>query len=384
MTQQARPTFSAFFSFADFEQFLTHERRTDLSDAQSGAGYRELLGKLMEPALATFIGALADGGQLVPMHGTAGRSGTLMRAWNGLFDTSEDRQRHLTMLAQRLASAFLFIKVYDAVESAKYASDRAAYEDLIDTVDRGNLAWWNSMIEEYCFVSGDRFKLSLEGWRFRLGQVKGRNFVPMEDISIPPVAECEIEFESGELLIADWFRLEAFTKAVQATEDPSIDINSIHGRVRRTEEYADKHQFISVSVGNSSPDVFVQDGALVVGHANEDLDEHTQLAARGSITTDLWWVTIIDRQRLIEILSVELGVDAAAAAVSDYLANHDVLTVQVAPGTHRVYFSGSPEIFSEHFQTPDLEMDDALQPMFVLSPKALQLTAKVGLTPPSP
>lgn len=374
-------TFADFFSFGAFEQFLAHERRTDLSDSKSGEGYRALLGELMETALSNYIGALADAGRLEPLKGTAGRRGTLMRAWNGLFDGTEDRQQHLETLAHRLASSFLFIKVYDAVERTKYANDREAYEDLIKTVDGGNLRWWSSMVEDYCFVSGDRFKLELEGWRFQLGQISDRKFVPMEDISLPPIVECEIEFKSGELLVADWFRLDAFTNGVQATEDPSIDINSIYGCARRTEEYLKKHQFVSVFVGNSSPEVFAHDGALVVGRTDDDLGDVSHLSACGHVITDLWWVTIIDRQRLIEILSDELGADAAETAVRDYLANSDVLRLQVTPGTYRLYFSGAPDTFLEHFSSPDLEVDTTLQPMFVLSNRPLHLAEKPGPSP---
>lgn len=376
------PTFADFFSFPAFQAFLAHERRTDLSDGKSGEIFRALLQRSMTPALARFIDALRDAGRLSALSGTAGRRGNLMDAWNGALSDGDDRQLCLDTVADRLALPFLFRIVYDAAErEADPVTDRAAYEALIQKVDGGTITWRES-VEDYCFVSGDQLKGQMASWKLQLGQIKDRGFVPIQDISIAPVAECEVQFESGELLIADWFRIEAFTRAVRASEDPAHDINSLKGCLARTEEYALKQGFVSVMVSNSSPSVFAEDGTLVIGRADEDAADAP--SPLGMIITDLWWVTIIDRKRLTDIVATEIGAEAAASVVSQYLADHEVLTLQVTPGFHRLYFSGEPEAFTENFHSPDLDVNSAIEPMFVLSPRPLQLMEKPAPALPTP
>lgn len=372
-------TFADFFSLADFKKCLANERRH--SEQEKIEGDRALIRDLLQPALTRFLGALLEDGELKPLGGSAGRRGLLMDAWNGLFETGDNRQRHLDLLGQRFAPSFLFSLITKT--RRKQEAVNAAYDALVAKVDAGNLGWWETMVEDYCFVSGDSFNAQFRSWQIELGQIRDRQFVLMKDISVAPLAECEVEFKTGELLIADWFRIEAFTNAVTATEDPTVDINSIQGCVKRTEEYLSKHGFVSVFVGNSCPRVMNEQGALVFGHIDEDSDSVSTPSPVGSVTTDLWWATIIDRQRLVEIVAGELGIETAARVVEEYLEKHRVLRVQVAPGTHRLYFSGQPEQFTENFHSPDLAMDPSVEPVFVLSPRPLELTEKPSAFQPA-
>lgn len=378
------PRFADYFPFTDFKRCMAHERRSGISDQEKIDGDRALISELMQPALTRFLGALLEAGRLEPLTGAGGRRGHIMDAWNGLFetgDTSDNRQRHLNFLGQRFAPSILFSLITKA--RSKRETDKAAYDALVAKVDAGSLGWWETIVEDYCFVSGDRFNIQFRSWRLELGQIRDRQFVLMKEISVAPLAECEVEFKTGELLIADWIRIEAFTKAVTATEDPAVDICSIEGCVKRTEEYLSKHGFVSVFVGNSSPRVMDEQGALVFGHIDEDVDSASRPSPVGSVTTDLWWATIIDRQRLVEIVASEIGAEAATLAVNDYLEKNDVLRIKVTPGTHCLYFSGQPELFTENFHSPDLVMDPSVEPMFVLSPRTLELTEKPSVVQPT-
>jgi hypothetical protein len=378
------PSYADFFSLADFEKWLAHERRTDLSDQVRNNGSRAILREVAQPALSRFIGALLEADRLHPLRGTEGRRGHLMEAWNGLFGANEDRRQHLDLLAQRFAPSFHLHALLEAASTrSKYKTARDAYDALVAKVDAGNLGWWETMTEDYCFVSGDRFNSQFRSWQFQLGQVQDRQFVPMQDISVAPLAECVVECETGELLIADWFRIDAFTESVAATEDPTIDINSSSGCIKRTEEYVAKHRFVSVFVGNSSPCVFEVDGTLVIGRTSDD-DRFGLPSPSGRITTDLWWATIIDRQRLVDIVGSKLGPAAATAAVNEYLEKNDVLRLHVTPGSHHLYFAGHPDQFAEAFHSPDVTLDPTFRPMFILSSRPLMLAEKPSPSLPTP
>lgn len=384
-TEPAVPSFADLFSLADFQRFTALERRTDLPQGEQVEAYRALLDETMAPALARFMGALLDAGRLTRLSGTGGRRGNIMDAWNGLFSNDGERQARLEFLGHRFSHAFLFRKVDEAVHrEGKYADDKAAYDAMVAAVDRGDLRRHEALVEDYCFSSGERFHLAFAGWTPRFDRFEGGAFLTMEDVSVPAVAECEVEFETGEVLVADWFRIEAFTDAVKEAEDDGNDINSALGCIRRTQEYAERLNFVSVMVGNSCPSVLCDDGLVTVGRVDEDMEGGNPPEPAGWICTDLWWATLIDRKRLVGIVAERTGAAAAEAAVSDYLDRHDVLTLRLAPGRYRLYFSGDSQDFADRFHSPDLAFDPSVRPMFVLSPRALELVDEPVVAPAGP
>ena len=122
-------------------------------------------------------------------------------------------------------------------------------------------------------------------------------------------------------------------------------------------------------------------GALVFGRTayDEDMDEEVPLPAEvgdlGSVCLDLWAVTAIDRARLVDIVAASAGPDEAERLVAAYVADrgNGVTVLRTEPGVQHVYFSGDFKVFPDRFASPDIDMDPAVRPMFVMSSRPLQL-----------
>lgn len=192
-----------------------------------------------------------------------------------------------------------------------------------------------------CMVTGERMFVAMKGWKPLLGSLKPvdgkRSFVPlMQDAALPSVKHIEIPVPSGQLLIADWFRIPAFNEVVKANEGhPSLpSVNTVAGQQITSEAYAKRHGFISVCVGNTSPSVVASGPGQFCIASTEDDILPASVKNLGSVCTDLWWVTVIDRKVLTDIVASKIGQKAAEAQVEQYLkeSSGDILTVNIPSG----------------------------------------------------
>jgi len=376
-------SFSEFFAYEDFRKLL------DLDIAQSAGAdaeykaYGAHMDATYEVAFVEFLKALKADGVLHPIPGSGGRAGNFMLAWNAMATDdpkfTRDPDTDWYRIAQRFSHPFINLPLMLASMEIKKGSDaeeiaKAAYDKLIAAISEGRLPLMNGQEADYCHITGDRLYIQLDGWTPRLFQ-RGddRKFVEITDIQRPASVAVEVEFKSGDLLIADWFRIPEVTAARKGIS--AFDINSEAGIEQATEWLLREKGILSVSVGNTSPRVIPQDGALVFGW----IDEDAELSVKdiGSVCTDLWWVTVVERERLIEIVAESRGREEAEQVVAEYLRKHedDIVRAQVEPGVHHLYFSGDYHGFRDAFRSPDLEIAHGIQPFFVLSDRPLRLEA---------
>jgi hypothetical protein len=406
--------FGDFFSKAQFDEFFALDRLGEDSNSPGwgkwAEEWRAKLSKDFDPYLAKYLIAMRDAGVLKPIEGCRGRSGNFMDAWNVAVANAgpADKIEHAwATVAHRFAHRFMFDALYHAAEDwekdKSLAQDACsfAYRRLTDNVTAGDVKWSKWMTEEYDFISGDRLYLNMGGWGdLRLGTLTKGVFENMKDADLERIATAEVEFRTGEMLIADWFSIPAFTAAVKKSDE--FDINSEKGCRQCTAWYAEKFGFVSVCVGNTSPDIMLDDGMLVAGWFDEEASSKDRPKTLGSVTTDLWWVTMIDRSRLVEIIAksteperddeterekVVIGPERAETMVADYLAGEygrDVKTVKLPTGIKHLYFSGHHETFAEEFAADGVELATGVEPMFVLSDKALELKQKQEAGGPKP
>jgi hypothetical protein len=191
----------------------------------------------------------------------------------------------------------------------------------------------------------------------------------------PTVQEVVIELKTGNLLVADWFRLDEFTKTV---DTQFFDLNSGEGREAQARYYAEQFGFVSVSVGNSSPRVFQAGNLVVVGHHKkydeeddwyEDLPAPAPFNVVTEICTDLWAATLVEYERLIEVVAQKRPSDARSV-VDEFLGGSFVEPdLKVDPGIYYLYFYGGyPDYFKDEAAESGLDLPEGIkEPYFVLS-----------------
>lgn len=146
----------------------------------------------------------------------------------------------------------------------------------------------------------------------------------------------EVDFPTGEVVYADWpARFSEMRDAGFIMEQEKESINYIRGQRKRSEEYATQ-QIVHHSVGNTSPTFYVNKNTHAIqiggGTYNEKTDEFTGpegLTNVGSFCTDLWWVTMIDRQ-FYDIMAAKLPKKRNAK----YYAK-EVKVAHIEPGRYR-------------------------------------------------
>ena len=266
-----------------------------------------------------------------------------------------------------------------------FSDDNPQIEDiharLVSLVDTGSFdeVWCDT---QECQRHGQRISLRLTNWRPEMGTIDRKAgpdapFVPLVAGQFGPrtVHHTTIPVPSGELLINDWFRIDAFSRACRALDEDKMSINIHAGCVQQTLRYAQELGFAHVMVGNSVPSVVARDGRIDIGHYDEDEEGGMDGDHLGNVCTDLWWTTIIDKQVLLDICATAMPREQALQEIDAFLAQYDhtVMTTQVPPGTYHLYFSGDTETFAEKFDSPDADMSAFEKPMFILSPVPLNL-----------
>ena len=247
------------------------------------------------------------------------------------------------------------------------------YEKLADKVTNGNFERWDLSEDNCeCHECGQRLRCIAKNWQIAFAVLNTRNDVfglyKPESCIDKNVIELPIIFKTGELLMADWFRIPEFTKAVEFNKDNSQSINNGAGRIASTKNNLELG-FISVVLGNCSPEVFQHDNNLVFGHIDDNVPKvANKFKSKGSICTDLWATTIIEKDQLISIVQTEgkLGLEESSKKVNDYLKENDIQTVQVTPGDYILKFHSNYNNFSKMIENEDLP--ENMKAYFMITP----------------
>jgi hypothetical protein len=347
------------------------------------AGYKHHYG-IAEVALADYLKALQASRPLpsLPQEDLYRRTHRLAHSWNRLAQGKSDEND-----LDRLAHMFEYAHFVsgNTMRLHEHTTHEAAYASLVADVDSGSIPFYYADSREQCETTGEQLMFELHAWEPRLGvrpssRSSDARLEPAPRLAAPTVNHYVIDVPSGELLLADWFRIEAFTKAVA---DPAGDayeysINNAAGCHRQTSWYAEKHGFMSVFVGNSSPQVVARNGQLVLASFDEDgeLGEpEPEGEFVGSVCTDLWWATAIDRQKLTDIVAKQTPRAEAVAAIDELISAYSIHTVKVRPGKLHVY--GSSDLKDlKRFESPAVKSNSVHHLYAVLSETELTWSPK--------
>lgn len=151
----------------------------------------------------------------------------------------------------------------------------------------------------------------------------------------------DIHVPSGRLIFLDWPR-GGRGKELLEHLDEGKSINSFKGQVERSQRYAGVNVF-HFFVGNTCPGVYKDGDTVLIGRPLWDEEEEeipftATAVKKGSVCTDLWWVTAFDASVYEELLIQKFGKSKASVAMKKLLEEMDC-DVQVKPGIYRCHWT---------------------------------------------
>lgn len=176
----------------------------------------------------------------------------------------------------------------------------------------------------------------------------------------------KIEFKTGDLIAMDWFRwLDGLKHWFDAKGfDKLSSLNEDSGILEHI-KLAASLNIVYAFVGNSCPNVYSGNGIIAVGDnwrqydadgntrytddEDSDYDEAQEnppagFVDHGTVCTDLWWVTMMERGRLVEILIEQVGEDRRQD-IEDYSNTGFDAELQVEPGIYTLHYHATPDSF---------------------------------------
>ena len=230
------------------------------------------------------------------------------------------------------------------IHTLRYLGEKFTFEYLCDYIDKGDINRFDLPIMSNCQKCDEFYELEFKNWIPILTNDKGKSLECFNGSN----KSIEFTIKTSEILIADWFRIEEFTTKVDYDDLNNPSICTQKGRELSTLNSI-KHGFISVHVGNSCPTVFIKNNGLYCGEINDE-EECLNKYILGNVCTDLWNVTIIEKQHLINLLSQDFGLDVAKLKVEEYLQNNDdnIIRCHLETGKYNLCFNGNHRDFQNN------------------------------------
>lgn len=293
-----------------------------------------------ENAIVEYLKERSNLGLLKEPENLGNHYSNFLVAWSNLVNgkLKESNENRIKNTFNRLIDPFVSSIIY----SKEKINLEEKYEELIKKINEGIFFPHELYTNTDCFECGQQINLCSSNWNFKIATLKLNEhkeypYKLIDDCVEEKLYEVKVNFSTGELLIADWFRIQEFTEQVEYNKDyKDVDINSSLGQIKST-QHAANLGFVTVHVGNSCPTIFEKDGNFIFGREDEE-GKVTGYNDNGMVCTDLWNVTIIDKQKLIEIVAEKLGEEKAIITVEKYIAENDIHKFSVTPGEYTIGF----------------------------------------------
>lgn len=155
----------------------------------------------------------------------------------------------------------------------------------------------------------------------------------------------DVSVPSGELLFSDW--PEHGTELFGHLDKHSKSINTDAGIAQRIENYATEN-IIHFFVSNTSPNIEQKNNDLFIGRSAYDEEDDFLIGfvigakEAGSISTELWWTTAIDRLTYLKAATEKFGDERGFAMTEEAKQNAHAI-VHVDPGKYRLTYIVNPD-----------------------------------------
>ena len=251
-------------------------------------------------------------------------------------------------------------------------SVEALHQDLVSTVNTGNFHF-RDVEDDFCFNSGHALKLWFKNWvpGYVVRRLNPYSLAHLAegDVVAPRLHHVPIDFPSGQVLAFDACRSKVFREVMDQLEAGLPSINSVAGRVERSTFLASLG-IASVFVGNTSTVLRLDEQGIRGGWTSTPEEGTRDL---GTVCNDMWWTSVVDRQTWVGLFAKHPDVADPEAAVARWLKEcaSQVIQATVEPGTYHLYFAGDPSVFTQHFQTEEVDFDSFREPYFALAKNEL-------------
>ncbi len=348
------PNFKDHYSLSSFQKLININQKQrenekinyDVIFAENEVFYKAVISFLKDKAMA---------GELEMPNFSKSHEAHFLTNWESLIQNNLTHYQEETM-SQYFKGVLDFSVIPFAYAKEPSGNIEETYQKLVEKMNIGTFEKHDLSVDSQCFNCGKRINVLGKNWKLALAEIdyKNNKITPLKECIEDKLYEVKVEFKTGELLIADWFRIEEFTKKVEYNSDyTDVSINFALGRLKST-QHAAELGFVTVHVGNTCPHILQKDEDFIFGRFEYDPDggeEPTQIAdyqEKGMVCTDLWNVTVIDKSRLIEIVAASTGLEKAEKIVEEYIvenkSNMDIIHVQ--PGEYTITFDPKKELFS--------------------------------------
>lgn len=324
---------------------------------------------------------LAQEGRIGPMQYAEEVRAPWVAQWEALFDPAYDQSRVDENWIRTFSQAFVsgFRSGAGLFEAQRGGEEAVAefHRKALAFMEAGRFEFFDVSLTQgldFCSRTGAKLAFEFEGWVPTLGiqQAPSYNFVPVTPGLLPRTEglhEMDVDFPSGQLLVADWFRIDEFTQATEEWEgvEGFVSLNSEAGQLWRTHRLAEKG---IVCVGTHFSAEILQDGGVIQAVVLSDEGEGLRSSV-GHVSTRLWAVTLVDRQTLQEILEKRLTAEEATAAIEEMVESQDITQLSVRPGRHHLYFGATPQHFAAVTSALEANWEGVQEPVFALSDRLL-------------
>lgn len=185
----------------------------------------------------------------------------------------------------------------------------------------------------------------------------------------------EVDFPTGDLLITDTISIPEFIDVVRL--DHATESMTDFGRAERSQKIA--AQGIAHVFHPYGPKILtMENGGLNFVQFDDPEDEREHLLDRPD--SDLWAVSVIDKETLAELIEDNRGCTRGEALGVIATALEDrpgIIERKVEPGTYHLYFGMNDDVNLDEYDISGIDQD-GLREIMVLSPEPLDLTPKPG------
>lgn len=319
---------------------VTHDQRRaarELDEADQ-ARLKAHDATVFRPALLAHLQALRTEGRLKPTGGTKGRDIWMADAWNA-FVAGEKDDYHTTWLISAIAKGaftMTFVRMDEDRRGPGHEPGvhvppspdkvKEAWRKICQALDSGTSGTgiddWR--LEAPDANTGDRCEMTFQSWE---GMLMRRNeryeLEPARDVDAIPLVAVPVPVPTGQLLITDAIRIDAFNDAIDLgdAEYREASLDSEKGCVRRTEIYAERFGVGFCQTTNTVINVRVSDADGSIAFFSDDETVTPGWATiDGHFDCDVWSIMALDRwsaERLIKA-----GGDNAAPVTLDRLIAH--------------------------------------------------------------
>lgn len=401
------------FTFKDFVDCLKAHAAvfdkisTELDNTDNIESYHSQWQNKFNKGLIAYLISDSKRGMFKELEHSISHDTPFITSWNGLVNknyinlTQEEqieKLRPITHLFEQIPHLIFLPLEKGGLNNLEAEKVLETYVRFISKIEAGNFPAQYLSTYDYgkCSGCGKNFHVELGLWNGRL-QVANPDkknvntpFFSPEYCGNDKIESVTVNFPSGKLYVNDWVRIKEFTDLViYRGEDEykeNANINYTVGRIFHIKYYAEKFNFISVNVGNSSPRVFADNNNLVIGcHSEEDESLNSNFEKKGTVCTDLWNATIIDKETLYKLLEPNLK-EKTQAAIDDWVNDSETFEIEVEPGEYTLHFHGNYYDFEKTAKKQSSKLSeeqkkllpDDIEKFFIVNPKgSLELSNNV-------